>query len=121
MHYANGREAKVGDPVVGRVYNTEGIIAGTLVSLTPGPDACSAQVEWIAALTSPDQRFPRMQAIDWPSRKRLTQLHGSGGPEAEFLLCRDYSHAGNLLHAEDAHAAELRKVEDRAAAAAAHV
>lgn len=104
MHYANGREAQVGDQVVGRVYNTPGVVAGTLVSVTPGQDSCNAMVEFIAA-APPGKTQPRMLVATEPARIQKTQQHGSAGPEVAVYLCRDYTHCGNLLHAEDAFAA----------------
>jgi hypothetical protein len=112
MHYANGREAHVGDPVVGKVYNTRGIVAGTLVSLTPGPDVCSAQVEW-TAVARKDEPTPRMATtfggspVVQPYATRGSEQHGAAGAPVELWICRDYTHAGYLLHAEDAHSAAL--------------
>lgn len=42
MHYKNGREAKLGDPVVGRVGSN--VIAGTIVSMYPGATSCNVSV-----------------------------------------------------------------------------
>lgn len=44
MHYGNGREAHVGDPVIGRVYNTPGIVAGAVKSITPSTNTCNCTV-----------------------------------------------------------------------------
>ena len=44
MHYKNGREAKTGDPVIGRFGYPVGINCGILHSLIPGCDACNANV-----------------------------------------------------------------------------
>lgn len=46
MHYANGRTALVGDPVVGRVYNRVDIVAGTLKRLDPKTNTCNCVVCW---------------------------------------------------------------------------
>lgn len=43
MHYKNGREAKVGDKVVG-VDSCGGPVAGVLVSVQPGATSCNGQV-----------------------------------------------------------------------------
>lgn len=108
MHYANGREAKVGDPVVGTVYNTPGIVAGTLVSLTPGQDACSAQVAWTVVVPKGGP-VPRMVApvgpgvsMTTPYRTQGSEEHGMGGAQVDLYVCHDYTHAGALLHARDA-------------------
>ena len=42
MHYKNGREAKVGDHVVGRSYS--GPSSGVVVSAQAGSDTCNLQV-----------------------------------------------------------------------------
>lgn len=51
-HYANGREAKVGDYVVGKCYNTPEIVSGRLLAVTPGYLTCNCTVGvvWDAAL-----------------------------------------------------------------------
>lgn len=46
-HYKDGTEAKIGDQVVGKLYNTLGVRAGTIVSITPGMDTCNAMVAYI--------------------------------------------------------------------------
>jgi hypothetical protein len=123
MHFANGREAKLGDLVVGYGYNTTQPIlgaspdtrpeskklAGTLVKATPGSDRCNAEIEWVevveltsasATATNPMQfsHIPRPRmAIGEP---RLYQSP-TGAVQAHFT-CRDYTHVGALLHVEDA-------------------
>lgn len=47
MYYANGRVALVGDPVIGKCYNTPGIIAGTMKGITPGTDTCNCTVVFV--------------------------------------------------------------------------
>lgn len=44
MHYKNGREAKVLDPVIVKEYG--GYRAGVIHSLNPGTTSCNAQVAW---------------------------------------------------------------------------
>lgn len=121
MHYANGREAKVGDYVVGKSYNQPDVIAGTLVSLTPGPDSCSAQVEWRRAIVLDDKEtaqeaMGRMRTVQMRGQGevevtlRHDQQHGQLGHAVAIVLCRDYTHAGNLLHAEDAHTGAVEKL-----------
>jgi hypothetical protein len=114
MHYANGREAKVGDHVVGKTYNQPDVVAGTLVSLTPGPDTCSAQVEWRRAVVLDDaetaqQAMGRVRTVlmrgqgEVEVTLRHDQQHGTVGHAVAIVLCRDYTHASNLLHAADAY------------------
>ena len=44
MHYKNGREAKLGDPVVAKTTNGDKVYAGVLLDLVPAAFACNAQV-----------------------------------------------------------------------------
>jgi hypothetical protein len=98
MHYRNGREAKVGDPVVGRTYNRKGLQAGTLVSVTPGPDTCSAMVAVIVVK-------PGATPLAWGTNKPVHVMgvshHGSQEPLAAQVHDMDYTECKNLLHADD--------------------
>ena len=47
MHYANGREAKVGDLVKGKGYNYKHEIIGLLIEANPGQTACNCKVATI--------------------------------------------------------------------------
>jgi hypothetical protein len=49
-HYSDGTEAKVGDQVTGQFYNTTGVRAGTIISITPGAESCNAMVAFIEAV-----------------------------------------------------------------------
>lgn len=99
MHYKNGREAKVGDPVVGKTYNTQGAtISGTLISLTPGPDSCSCEVGYLAVQEAEARE-------DRPVRLAGSEQHGNAGARVVVGYRADYSECKNLLHAEDALAA----------------
>ena len=43
MHYKNGREAKIGDRVIGKdVYGK--VLAGILIEVVPGTDTCNGYV-----------------------------------------------------------------------------
>jgi hypothetical protein len=97
MHYANGREAKVGDPVVGRTYNQPEVIAGTLVSVTPGPDSCSAQVAYFQ--THPFDGFANGDQLCW---FRGSEQHGLKAPLVITTPRLDYTECKNLVHADDA-------------------
>lgn len=46
MHYANGRAAAVGDPVIGRVYNRTDVVAGVLKRIDPKNNTCNCVVCW---------------------------------------------------------------------------
>jgi hypothetical protein len=47
MHYRNGKEAHVGDTVIGKVYNTPGIVVGQMVSINPDTNTCNCTVAMI--------------------------------------------------------------------------
>lgn len=122
MHYANGREAKVGDLVVGYGYNTsvrdlplgskERVeskrLAGTLVKAVPGQDVCNAEIEFVEVvdLTSGPAGSQNPMHFTNISRPRMAvgepRLYQSptGAVQAHFN-CRDYTHVGALLHVED--------------------
>lgn len=101
MHYMNGRQANVGDPVVGTVFNHKGVVAGTLVSLTPGPDSCSAMVGFLmTTINGTLLKDPYAHAV----RVQGTEQHGSGGISAVTFYKQDYTECRHLVHAEDARA-----------------
>lgn len=64
MRYMNGRLAKVGDKVVGTCFNTldengkKRIVSGTLVSVTPGNDSCSAMVAFVEVYPAEVGKIP---------------------------------------------------------------
>jgi hypothetical protein len=41
MHYKNGREAKSGDPVIGKLYYGE-VVSGNLIDLQPSSTSCNS-------------------------------------------------------------------------------
>jgi hypothetical protein len=103
MHYKNGREAHVGDKVVGTVFNTKGIISGTLVSLTPGPDSCSAMVGFLVTKPVEELASPRSgMAMEHVVREQGSEQHGSSGVRIAICYLQDYTEVKYLLHAEDA-------------------
>lgn len=53
MHYKNGRLAQVGDPVVGTCYNTNGLVVGTLVEITPARETCNCKVAFVGDAVTP--------------------------------------------------------------------
>jgi len=98
-HYKDGTEARVGDHVIGKPYNTAHDVAGTVVSLTLGVTSCNLQVEYIESMPitgSPDAdgtrrwRRPNMYAGEALPRFAHTREHGSAGPEHVRMICRDY-------------------------------
>jgi hypothetical protein len=120
-HYKDGTEAKVGDQVIGKLYNTVGIRAGTLISITKGTEACNAQVAFTEAVaidndsvdiwrglekdwTAEDQfrsesrkvpSMARWKAQDSSSRPVfrvvLGENHGSTGAPFAVFDCVDYT------------------------------
>lgn len=106
-HYANGIEAHVGDYVTGHCYNTPGLVAGTIVSITPGTTSCNAQVEFLCALpyfateAEGKSEIPRMAVHDEAGnlvapRIQKSQVHGSAGPLIAVYLCRDFCAVNEL-------------------------
>jgi hypothetical protein len=53
MNYANGREAKVGDSVIGTCYNTPGVIVGQIVAINPSATTCNCTVLMIGNAAHP--------------------------------------------------------------------
>lgn len=49
-HYADGTEAKVGDLVKGKPYNTPHEIVGEIVQITPSTDSCNCIVAFIKTI-----------------------------------------------------------------------
>lgn len=94
-HYADGTEAKVGDHVIAPVFNSGHVVAGTIVSITPGAESCNAMIAFAEVRTSPDDR-PRMAILGREPRPIKTYAHGSGGPEALVFECADYCDTNKL-------------------------
>ena len=98
MHYANGREAKVGDHVVGRCYNTDKLVAGVLMSVTPVPDACSALVGYLDVFPAAAQPGGLYTAL---CEVHGDQQHGAAGEKKVTRFRTDYTHCANLMHVDD--------------------
>lgn len=49
MHYANGREAQIGDLVRGKGYNYKHEIIGILIKAKPQESACNCEIHCFAA------------------------------------------------------------------------
>ena len=105
-HYADGTEAKVGDQVVGKLYNTEGKRAGTIISITPGAESCNVQVQFTEAVEVKDggALTPRMAVVEQMSdgtskaiaRAVLGEQHGTSGPKFLLHVCADYCATNEL-------------------------
>jgi len=105
-HYKDGTEANVGDMVFGKLYNTDGIQAGTLISITPGVESCNAMVQYTLAVPIDNAKEPRMAVMaerssrDDPAhgiaRKVKGQAHGTSGPEFYLFTCADFCAVNEL-------------------------
>lgn len=106
-HYADGTEAKVGDQVVGKLYNSgPDKKAGTIISVTPGVESCNAMVQFTdAQLTSiGDEGIiglakvtrPRMAVHDEQPRLVKGLVHGTSGPMYALTTCVDYCATNEL-------------------------
>lgn len=111
-HYSDGTEAKVGDHVAGKLYNTDHEVAGTIISITPGADSCNCLVQYLEAVPLPDyerQVLPKMAVYDREvevkipdkdepvkmkaasSRIVMGENHGAAGDKFVLFACADYS------------------------------
>ena len=88
-HYADGTEAKVGDAVTGTFFNTPGVRAGTIISITPGQEACNAQIQFAVAVEDDSHPDPPRMKVGEPRQVR-GQQHGSAGPLFNIWTCVDY-------------------------------
>lgn len=105
-HYADGTEAKVGDHVTGKLYNTEGVRAGTIISITPGQESCNALVQFTEArkFGGPLGEEPVGPPL-MPEQPRMGghgvrvvkgRDHGSSGPAYMLFTCADYCATNEL-------------------------
>ncbi len=110
-YYADGTEAKVGDQVTGKLYNSEGIKAGVIVSITPGQESCNAKVSFLEALKKPGEAVapvtPRMALFtkaETESDERGRPMcrivrgenHGDAGDKFVVYQCEDYCATNQL-------------------------
>lgn len=95
-HYKDGTEAKIGDQVFGKLYNTEGVRAGTIISITPDSESCNAMVQYIEVApyfpTEAEGKSPIPRMALHPPAPRIvkTRAHGTDGPEVALYDCADY-------------------------------
>ncbi len=106
-HYADGSEAKVGDQVVGKLYNSgPAPKAGVIISVTPGAESCNAMVQFTEAVPyeadpgGEDAKPPRMalRDVDGIAIKRVVrgEQHGSAGATFHLFTCADYCATNEL-------------------------
>ena len=104
MHYKNGREAKVGDEVIGTTYNRKGVQVGILVGITPGTETCNARVAILEVRTP------------YESNGISGMIHTESASGSDAVLATlissviDYSACSDLLHADDAAANSVATV-----------
>lgn len=107
-HYADGTVAKVGDNVTGKFINTDGVRAGTIVSITPGSESCNAQIQFtevrpvggvlggdpggLPTMPAP----PQMALRDGFVRAVKGEQHGTSGPTFIIFTCVDYCDTNKL-------------------------
>lgn len=98
-HYKDGTVAQIGDHVVGKPYNTDHEVAGTIVSISPGSDTCNLQVEFIESMPmeqcptcahASGATSPRMALSEVAGREAQTADHGTTGARHKRYVCRDY-------------------------------
>ena len=104
MHYKNGREAIVGDRVIGRTYNQKDVVVGTLLSITPGAASCNCMVGYIKVRELPITPGG-LQVV----KVMGTENHGFSGKWSALVYEEDYTQCDHLLNAEDA--AELSDIK----------
>jgi hypothetical protein len=97
-HYEDGAPAAIGDQVYGKLYNTPGVRAGTIVSITPGVDSCNCMVQFQVSVpvdedgksTPPRMRLAKSDGTPLEPRRTRSEQHGSSGPEIDVYDCVDY-------------------------------
>jgi hypothetical protein len=94
MHYKNGREAKLGDHVVGTGYNYKGVLIGTVVGLVPGQSSCNIR---IAVQTAQVGMFS-----SGASGLYFRETHPSPQEPVLVSLGIEYGQTDAFLNAEDA-------------------
>jgi hypothetical protein len=97
MHYKNGREVKLGDPVVGTGYNLKGVIVGTVVGLVPGQSSRNIRIAVPRTEVREDGKF-----ISGASGMYYRETYPSEGPSVMVTPYIEYGQTDAFLHAEDA-------------------
>lgn len=103
-HYKDGTEAKVGDQVTGKLFNTDGVRAGTIISITPGVESCNAMVQFTLALPIANAVMPEAPRMNLSgggsSRIVKGEQHGSAGESFVVFQCADYCDTNKLTKIE---------------------
>lgn len=104
MHYKNGRLAKVGDPVIGKVSGIT--CAGLAVQCQPGASSCNIQVR-TSTLSSPSPNTVNNYSYG------VTLIVDADGKAQSVHDNTQYGNVCDFVHADDA----LAEVEKAIAAA----
>lgn len=91
-HYADGSPAAVGDFVTGKPYNTDHVIAGTIVSITADAESCNCQVAFTEVIDLEVYRKPggRPRMAVGPDGLAPSEQHSTSGPFTVRVPCLDY-------------------------------
>jgi len=76
-HYKDGTEAKVGDIVRGKPYNTPHEIVGEIISITPGVESCNCVVAFAEVRDATEAEAKAQQELGLFAL--LTLAHTYGG------------------------------------------
>lgn len=100
-HYKDGSEAKVGDQVVGTLYNSGSEPkAGVIISITPGAESCNAMVQFTEALPIAAEGAPVLpdapRMATGQTRLVKGEQHGGGGASFVLFSCADYCATNEL-------------------------
>lgn len=98
-HYKDGSQAKVGDHVIGRLYNSgPEPKAGIIISITPGVESCNAQVQFTEARPVDHTGSSARPGMALAGDPRIVkgEAHGSSGPTFALYTCADYCATNEL-------------------------
>ena len=101
MHYNNGREVKVGDPVIGLNNNTPTV--GTVIHCQPGSETCNLIIHSTSRFDTKLLTDHMVGVVPWPFMERII----AALPDGTVFFSTTYTSytASDFLHAEDALAA----------------
>lgn len=88
-HYKDGTEAKVGDHVRGKPYNTPHEVAAVVVSISPGAESCNM----IVAFLAPQEQSGSGMSHGYACRP---EDHGSKGDPKHYYMKTDYCGIGDF-------------------------
>lgn len=99
-HYADGTPCNIGDMVTAKLFNTDHPVAGTVVSITPGADACNVKVRFVEAVfvvaDDANGTLPRPRMAVGEPHIAKSEQHGSAGHLIALYDCEDYCDTNKL-------------------------